>query len=322
MKKILKISLNILVFLLVAGFGYYMIHSIFSDDKMVSEITDNDGKIFFSPYKKINSFKTPSEIICFDICDNTVFVASSGKVSVFDLSGKHQRDFKTDMIVRDIIVENKTIYLLFPARIDLYSIEGKKTGEWKACSNNSNYCSFTTTKDYVFVTDAENKHIWQFDKQGQLVRIIKSPESFIIPSYSFDIININDTIYCSNSGRHKIESYTLDGEFIASFGISGTQAGAFAGCCNPVYLEKTFNGNILTSEKGNPRISCYSKEGEFRTVLFDAKMLGGGNAAYEIHVSGENIFIASKKTISVYGFDSKLSEKSCTGCKEDCPLRK
>ena len=318
----LKIALNILVFLLIAGFGYYIIHSIISEEKPILSDVENQEYTFISPYKKEKSFDAASGIICFDIYENMIYVALFDKISVFDLSGKHQYDFDINANVCDIVVEEATINLLYDTRIDLYSFDGQKKDEWKACSDNSDYCSFTTTKDYVFVTDAENKLIWQYNKQGGLVRFIKSPEGFIIPSYSFDIISINDTVYCSNSGRHKIESYTLDGEFIAAFGVAGTQAGAFAGCCNPVYLEKSFNGNILTSEKGNPRISCYGKDGKFRTVLFDCNMLGGGTTAYEMHVSGENIYIANGKTIAVYGFDTELSEKSCTGCKENCPLRK
>jgi hypothetical protein len=334
MNKGLKISLNILVFILIAGFGYYMIHSMMSEEKTTQSGEENQDNTFVSPYKKINSFDAASDILCFDIYENSIFVALSDKISIFDLSGKHQHDFEIEPNARDIAVAGRdgarpvstTIYLLYPTRIDLYSFDGQKKDEWEACSNNSDYCSFTTTKDYVFVTDAENKNIVQYDKQGKLVRFIKSPEGFIIPSYSFGIININDTIYCSNSGRHKIESYTLDGEFIASFGKSGTQAGAFAGCCNPVYLAKSSNGHILTSEKGNPRISCYGKNGKFRTILFDSNTLGGGTAAYKMCVSGENIYIANRKTISVYGGRDVAcrvsTEKSCAGCNVECPLRK
>ena len=362
MSKPLKIVLNILVFLLIAGFGYYMIQSILSDGKISPAVFDEDGNIFVSPYKKSNSFKTSYDIQCFDICEDTIYVATKGNISVFDFSGKKQREFSIEPDVRDIIIENGaflkachggldppsnekptidfqgiaglryaspamtvtfqdsfTMYLLYHNRIDLFTTDGQKTGEWKACSENSNYCSFTTTKDYVFVTDIENKLMWQFDKQGGLVRMIKSPGGFIIPSYSFDIVNINDTIYCSNSGRHKIESYTIEGDFISSFGETGTQPGAFAGCCNPVYLEKTATGNILTSEKGNPRISCYNKEGTFNKILLDSKMLGGGTTAYKIRVSGDNIYIANGKTITIYGKDIS-SGQSCSGCDLKCPL--
>ena len=298
--KTLKISLNILVFLLIAGFGYYMIRSMMQEEKTAQSGDENAESTVVSPYKKTNSFDAASEIQCFEVSENSIYAVLREKISIFDLSGNHQRDFEIEEDAFDIIVENATIYLLYDTRIDLYSFEGEKKDEWEACSDNSDYCSFTTTKDYVFVTDVENKHIVQYNKQGQFMRFIKSPAGFIIPSYSFDIISINDTIYCSNSGRHKIESYTIDGKFITSFGISGAQAGAFAGCCNPVYLEKTSKGNILTSEKGNPRISCYDRNGKFRTMLFDSNALGGGTAAYKVRVSGENLYIANKKTIAIY----------------------
>ena len=316
MNKTLKISLNILIFALIAGFGYYMVSSIISDENTTSSGDENTENTFVSPYKKTNSFDVSSEIACFDIYENAVYVALSYKISIFDLSGKHQRDFNINYNPRDIAVDETGIFVLYPAEINLYSFDGQKTGKWEACSDNADYCALTTTADYVFVTDAENKNIVQYDKQGGLVRFIKSPEGFIIPSYAFDIISINDTIYVSNSGRHRIESYTLDGEFITSFGKSGAGAGAFAGCCNPVYLAKSSGGHILTSEKGNPRISCFSRNGKFRTILFDANMLGGGTSAYEMQVSGENIYIAKGKTISVFGFDVAhcASGKSCNGC--------
>jgi len=131
-------------------------------------------------------------------------------------------------------------------------------------------------------------------------------------------MSINDTIYCSNSGRHRIESYTTDGEFIASFGKSGSQAGAFAGCCNPVYLSESTDGHILTSEKGNPRISSYGRDGKFRAILLDSEMLGGGTEAYRMKICGENIYVAGKKTISVYNFDPNESQNPCNGCNKKC----
>ncbi|MCL2435375.1 MAG: hypothetical protein FWD09_04460 [Lentimicrobiaceae bacterium] len=324
MNKTLKITLNILIFTLIAAFGYYMFHSMKSERIATLLSQENTELTFTSPYEKTNSFDIASEILCFDISNNSIYVALLDKISVFDLLGTPKYNFTIEAGLRDIFVENEIIYLLYPTKIVLYNPNGQKKEEWNACSKNSDYCALTTTKDYVFVTDAENKNIVQYNKQGQLVRFIKSPDGFTIPSYAFDIISINDTIYCSNSGRHKIESYTIDGEFIASFGKPGAQAGAFAGCCNPVYLAKSADGNILTSEKGNPRISCYERNGKFRTILFDSNMLGGGTTAYRMCVFGENIFIANGKTILIYGRDKaclvSTTENSCAGCpmREKC----
>ena len=335
--KLFKIILNILIFILIIGFVCYVVYSMTSKKKATQQDEKDAENTFVSLYKKTNRFDATSEIQCFAIDEDAVYVALSDKVSVFDLSGKHQRNFEIEADVRDIVVDchrdvayrvstATTIYLLYPTRIVLYTSDGEKEAEWEACSENTDYCTFTTTADYVFVTDAENKHIAQYDKQGRFVRFIKSPDGFIIPSYSFGIIGINDTIYCSNAGRYRVESYTIDGAFITSFGESGAQAGAFSGCCNPVYLEKSSDGNILTSEKGVPRISCYGKDGKFRTVLFDSNMLSSGTAAYRMKVSGENIYIANNKTITVYckdvTYSASSTEKSCAGCEKECPMCK
>jgi sugar lactone lactonase YvrE len=234
MHKPLKITLNLLIFLLIAGFGYYIIHATMSENKTITSDNEKNENAFVSSYQKVDSFETDSDILSFCISNNTIYVAFANEVSVFDLAGKQLYDFKIDEGIRDILVEDAIIYLLYPTTIEHYSLEGKKIDEWQACSNNSDYCAITASLEYVFVTDAENKLIHQYDKEGALMRFIKSPNGFIIPSYSFDIININDTLYCSNSGRHQIESYTINGEFIAAFGQAGAQAGAFSGCCNPV----------------------------------------------------------------------------------------
>jgi len=322
-KKYLKILINTLIFALVAGFGYYMVRSM-----VVGEIkapSEDRGKIvrgnedgFVSPYRKKGDFSVAFNIHSMDIFRNIIYIAQSHQVSLFNLSGGHIRDFRVEEGVRDIAVEDEVIFLLYPSRIDLYSSEGEKKDEWGGYSSRTDYCSITTTDDYLFVSDAGNKLIFQYDKHGRLVRHINSPQGFIIPSYSFDIISIHDTLYCANSGRHTIESYTMDGAFIQAFGTSGAQAGAFAGCCNPAYLTKNRHGHILTSEKGAPRISCYGRDGRFRTILFDANMLGGGTAAYRVAVSGEELYIAGKKSVSTYCFDPNLGEKSCVGCSGGC----
>ncbi|MCL2683563.1 MAG: hypothetical protein FWE63_08840, partial [Bacteroidales bacterium] len=63
----LKIALNVLIFLLIAGFGYYMIHSLMSKGETSSTDVENQGNTFVSPYKKINSFEAESEIQCFAV---------------------------------------------------------------------------------------------------------------------------------------------------------------------------------------------------------------------------------------------------------------
>ena len=323
MSKSTKIILNIVVFLLIAGFGYYMIRSMSSDKRTTRLGEERTESAFVSPYKLIKSFEMDTDIVNFDVFENSVFVALSDKISVFDLSGNFQHDFPISPGIRDIAVAQHLIYLTYSTKIEIYSFTGKRMGGWESCSPNSDYCALAITENYVFVTDVSERHVVKYNKEGRMLRFIRSPDRFILPDRNaFDIIAINDTIYVANSGRHRIESYTLCGEFITSFGKAGSQPGAFAGCCNPVFLAATPAGNILTSEKGNPRISSYGRDGKFRMVLFDSQALGGGRNAYRMRVSGEHIYVASRRTVSVFTFDTmrleKACNKSCDGCKKAC----
>ncbi|MCL2414281.1 MAG: hypothetical protein FWC94_03405 [Bacteroidales bacterium] len=324
MSKSLKIILNIVVFLVIAGFGFFMIRSMSSDQRTARLGEQQEVSTFVSPYKLVRNFEAESNIINFYVAESLVFVVLYDKVSVFDLSGNHRNDFPIESGVRDIAVVENTIYLLYMAKIDQYSFTGQKIDGWESHNPNSDYRAFTITENYIFVTDVGERQVAQYRRDGSVARFFRSPDRFILPDpEAFDIIAINDTIFVTNSGRHRIESYTLDGEFITYFGTPGAQAGGFAGCCNPIFITETPAGNILTSEKGRPRITSFGRDGSFRMVMFDTQALGGGTHARRIRVCEENnIFIANRNTISVYTFDSTRVERTCnracSGCRNAC----
>ncbi len=290
-------------------------------------ITKSNGHLgkgtFASPYKLISSFSVPDRIEGFELDGNKMIVATPGNIFIYDQTGILLDNFAIGSNLRDIAIDNNLIYLLFPTRIEVYNLEGALQREWGACSDQSDYCSMAVAAGSVFVTDAANKNICKYTTDGNLEKFITSPNGFIIPSYSFGITYTNGTIYCSNSGRHKIECYSPDGEYIGTFGKAGSANGMFCGCCNPVHLTYTSAGEIITSEKGNPRISCYSSNGEFRSLLLDSKALGGGNVAYDVKVGNDKLFIAGKNLLSTFQYDKVLAAKTaCSDCGVDCPLRK
>ena len=298
MRRTVKIVLNIAIFLVVAGFIGYMIHSV--NKKEITYAENHQEIPFTSSYIQASSFDLPHEINRFELHDNKLFIASGEWVYIYDTKGNQLASFPTKQHVRDITVEDEKIYLLYPTFIEVYTVNGELSHEWEACSELSDYCSFALAGDFLFVTDAENKNICKYTKEGNFVKFIQSPRGFIIPSYSFDIESRNDTIYCANSGRHLIESYTLDGDFIAAFGGPGGESGFFAGCCNPVYISFTSEGELITSEKGNPRVSIFERNGNFKEVILNSRLLGGGNKAYEVRANEDHFFVAGKNKITVY----------------------
>jgi len=277
---------------------------------------------FASPYRLVSSFSLPDKIEGMDLYNDEVFVAGSGHVSVFDVYGKKLHLFDIEKGVRDIVADYGAIYLLYPAKIAVYSRNGEMIREWEACSELSDYCSFALASGFVFATDVSNKNICQYTTEGNFVRFINSPNRFIIPSYTFGIEHVDGVLFCSNPGRHQVEKYSLNGEYLGAFGKPGAAPGFFTGCCNPVYLSYTLNGDIITSEKGDPRISCYSPDGKFKSILLDSKNLGGGNTAYDMKVRNDKIFVAGEKQVSIFHYDNtQASNSACSSCKTGCPLR-
>ena len=323
MHKGLRIVLNLLLLGVIIGFVWYTGATLRKGDALGGNSAETGQKEGVSPYKKVHTIKTKSGIISFDLADDFIYIAVNHAIMIYDRVGALVRQYPIGKEIRDIQVEGDRIYVLYPDEIEVLSLEGERITGWKARRINSDYCAMALSSEYIFVTDAGNKRICKYTLEGEFVAVILSPEGFIIPSYAFDIINLRDTIYCSNSGRHRIERYTIEGEYIDAFGKSGNEAGRFAGCCNPVYLAATSNGDILTSEKGNPRIGCFSRDGAFKAMLLGSKVLGGGTVAYRVKVKGDRLFIAGKNVLSEYIYDAQLAAQSaCAGCPADCPLRR
>jgi hypothetical protein len=286
---------------------------------------------FASPYRRVSSWDVAGDITAFEMAGDIPVVGTANSLYIYRATSKSALNVEADerriplatVGLRDIAYSDGTLYLLFPSRIEAYDMDGRKLREWLACDEQSDYCSLAAASGAVFATDAANKNIHKYSIEGNFVKFINSPNRFIIPSYTFGITCCDGVLYCSNSGRHHIEKYTLDGDYLGSFGEAGATVGSFCGCCNPVHLTHTANGELITSEKGIPRISCYDGDGKFRSLLLDTRALGGGATAYHVKVNGDRLFAAGGKTVSVYRYDPALAaQTACADCVVNCPLRR
>lgn len=296
---------------------------IFYDGKEAKRMKDELERVqFVSPYRRTFGFVVPDEITAIELIGDQIVVGTSNNIYRYGINGELQGNFSVRSGLRDVAVYNDKLYLLFPLRIEVYDRQGEAIQEWEACSDDADYCQLTVLKDGIFVTDAAAKNICQYKLDGTLARFIKSPNGFVVPSYSFGITNINGHVFCSNPGRHVVEQYTVNGEYVASFGKSGMGAGEFSGCCNPVQIIATEKGELLTSEKGLPRISCYGSDGTFHSILLDDKALGGGHSAYDMCILGDKLIVAGGNKISVFQYDARHSAQTlCGSCTIECPMK-
>ncbi len=329
-RKFLKISGSLLVggiFVSIAGHGLWKMfkrpESLFYDSKREKGFRlMEDQKDFVSPYRRTFGFVVPDEITALEVYGGSIYVATQNNIYIYGLSGELQTNFPIPSDLRDLTVYDGQIYALFSTRIEVYDRQGNMTQDWEACSDNSDYCSLAVCGDGIFVTDASNKNICKYNLDGTLSMFIKSPNGFIVPSYCFGITVLDGKVFCSNPGRHLVEQYTTEGEYVSSFGRSGAGKGAFSGCCNPAILTPANGGELLTSEKGIPRISCYDKNGKFRSILLDSKALGGGHAAYDVRIMKDKLIVAGGDKVSVFQYNKSQSQNTeCGQCDKDCPLK-
>jgi hypothetical protein len=292
-------------------------------DGSVSFYAGGASEGFISPYRLVSSFNVPDQVEAFELYDDKFVVATPNNIFLYGREGQLLNNFAVGSNLRDVAVHDRRIYLLFPSHIEVYDEDGNLIRDWAACSDESEYCSFAVTESGVFATDAALKNICKYTIEGTFVKFIQSPNRFIIPGKSFGIMCSDGVLYASNTGRHQVESYTLDGDYISSFGSAGAGAGRFCGCCNPVHLAHTSSGDIITSEKGSPRISCYGRDGKFHSLLLDTQSLGGGHRAYDVKVSGDKLFVGGRNVIAMYQYDPKPRAKTaCVTCGvSGCALR-
>lgn len=329
-RKFIQLGSSIGLGLLFAGGTGYGVwtavkhpNRLFHDSRVTVGTEEERTESGTSPYRMMSSFEVDAPIRALELYRGNLVLATDSYLRFCGISGEVQQEYPIAEGVRDIAIYEDQIYLLYPTRILVLDVLGQKVSEWEACSDESDYCQLAVCQGGVYVTDAGSKNVCQYTLTGGLVRFINSPSGFVVPSYCFGIAEHEGIIYCSNPGRHLIEKYDQEGNFLESFGKTGKKPGAFSGCCNPVYITFSEQGELFTSEKGVSRICCYGKDGTFHSQLLDSKQMNSGHKACEMRMLGDKLIVANANRIQVYKYKKVQGESSmCGSCTLDCPLKR
>lgn len=147
-------------------------------------------------------------------------------------------------------------------------------------------------------------------KTGEICEDFAAGESnyfWHIDSLCFDD---KDNLYIADSGWNKIFKFDSDGKFLTSFGQEGQGPGEFLANPRGYDLNITFgnNGNIYVVDKGNRRLSIFSKEGKyirqfsFPRYIYDSATVNSKGDTYLISQS-------AKKVIDCYDKNYKLKNR-------------
>ncbi len=214
---------------------------------------------------------------------DAVFVAGDKVVRGFGKDGA--RFLEIELGVAPGCVEAAAAGILYVGlgdRVAVYDTKGALESRWESLGPKCVITSICACRNQVFIADAGQRVVWRCDPSGKpLGKIGRRDEGreegkgggndapgFIVPSPYFDLAVATDgMLRIVNPGRHRIETYTLDGDFVGSWGKAGMGIESFSGCCNPCNFALLPSGGFVTCEKGLPRVKVHDDKGALVAVV-------------------------------------------------------
>jgi hypothetical protein len=207
-----------------------------------------------------------------------VYVAGARTILRMDVSGEHRTRIPLDADATCLAVaDDGTLVIGERTRIILKDARGATMAQWSVPGRRGYVTSVDVRGDEVLVGDAGSRVVLRFDRKGRLRGRIgeadptRGIEGLNIPSAYMDVAYAEDgAIWVANTGMHRLESYTPDGEITGYFGEPSVSVEGFSGCCNPSHFATMPDGRIVTSEKGLPRTKICNVDGGIEEVVADA----------------------------------------------------
>ena len=172
------------------------------------------------------------------------------------------------------------LYVGSTNQVEVFDTEGKSVKKWEKLGEKTYLTSIAVAGEWVFLADAGNREVIRCAANGDVAgRFGKKSDNadapgFFIPSPYFDLaVGKDGLLRVANTGRHRIETYALDGQYKSAWGKASYGIDGFCGCCNPVYFKIMSDGRFVTSEKGLTRVKIYDADGVFKGVVAGPEQL-------------------------------------------------
>jgi hypothetical protein len=211
--------------------------------------------------------------------DQQLFVCAGDYVTTMKPDGQRGLEIVLPDAARCVAVGNDgVIFVGLRDHVEVFDAKGQRKATWDSPGKKSWLTGLVLNENDVIAADSGNRVVLRYDKSGKLVKRIgeKNTEhdipGFIVPSPYLDVEITKDALLrVNNPGRHRVEAYTLDGEFEGAWGKPTGAIDGFCGCCNPIGLALLPDGRFVTCEKGLPRVKIYNAHGEFESVVAGAE---------------------------------------------------
>lgn len=180
---------------------------------------------------------------------------------------------------------------------------------WESLGPRARLVEILAAGDEVLVADAGNRLVRRYGRGGVERSLIgqRDPErdypGLIVPSpyLGLALLPSGEVAVC-NPGEHRVEIHSQDGALARTFGESGQGIAAFCGCCNPMSLAALGNGDIVTAEKGIPRVKVLAPDGKLRTVVAPPDAFDTNTTGLSLAVQGSQVLVLDPWTGTVRFF--------------------
>lgn len=207
-----------------------------------------------------------------------LYLAMGNGVAIFDAAGRPVGELPLETPARCVAVAGDgTVYAGTRNRVAVFDASGKRTGGWDIPAPRTWLTGLAVGESGLFAADAGNRVVLRYDLSGRLLGRIGAKDEargipgFVIPSPYFSVkLHPDGLLRVNNPGRHRVEVYTVDGDFEGAWGRASGAPDGFCGCCNPTRLALLPDGRVLTCEKGVPRVKIHRASGEFEAVVAGA----------------------------------------------------
>lgn len=207
--------------------------------------------------------------------DGEWIVAAGRSVLAFSGEGRLRVELRQADLVRCVRVNaDRTWYVGFRDHVEVLDRKGERVARWPAVSGKPFLTGIAVSDQDVYVADSGNRVVYRCDRQGSIqVRLgeknrDRQVPGLVLPSPFLDVeVGADGLVRINNPGRHRVETYTRDGDLELGWGRPGVALDAFCGCCNPVALGLLPDGRCVTAEKGLPRVKVHGVDGRLESVV-------------------------------------------------------
>ncbi len=207
------------------------------------------------------------------------FVATTEGLLVIDQAGKTLSTWSSSRPIRCVAVQpNGDVLLGLAHHLERRNPDGALLERWNSFDRDFLVQSISIAEDQIYVADSKGRAIVQLDSAGKVVRTIWRKQGASALSSLYGVAGQRDgTVHVTNPQRYCVESYDRDGRLVHVFGEKSRELSGFNGCCNPVGISLLGDGNLVTAERGRPRVKLFSPSGEFLSLVAGPGQLGLDN---------------------------------------------